>query len=113
MSRFQSSFAKYAAADLVFQFGEPGVYFAGGVGGGRSIQGIVERDVQTITDAGIPALATFVTVKDSATAGISKTEIDTGSDTYSVALRQGETPQVRQIVFVESVEGGLVRFQVN
>ena len=115
MSRFQTSHSKYAAADLVFQFGEPGVYYANGVttGGGRSISGIVERDVRVITDQGIPALATFVTVRDDAAKGITSTEIDTGLDLYSVSLRIGETPQIRQIVFVESTEAGLVRFQVN
>jgi len=114
VSRFQTSHSKYAAADLIFQFGEPGIYYAdGNTGSGRSIKGVVERDVRVITDEGIPALATFVTVRNDATRGITSTEIDTGLDLYSVSLRIGETPQIRQIVFVESTEAGLVRFRVS
>ncbi len=113
MTRFATQFKRYAARDLVRQFGESLIYYDGGSGAGRSVTGIVERDVQTITDENIPALSTFVTLRDDATAGVASTGIDTGTDTIAVPLRVGETAQVRQVVRVESTENGLVRFEVN
>lgn len=98
---------------LVRQFGETIFYYSGGTGSPREIMGIVERDVQVITDESIPALATFITVKNDATLGITSTEIDTGRDKVSIPLRVGEAAQVRQVTRVDSTENGLVRFEVN
>lgn len=113
MTRFAQQFTRLGSPLLIRQFGELVTYFAEGVGGGRAIQAIVERDVQVITDQGIPALQTLVTVRNDATLGITATEIDTGTDTLRVAMRVGETPQVRQIVRVVSTENGHVQFEVN
>lgn len=112
-SRFALQFTRSGVPGLMRQFGEPVTYYASGTGSGRAIQAMIERDVQVITDQGIPALQTLVTVKDDATLGISATEIDTGSDTLGIALRVGESAQIRQIVRVVSTENGQVQFEVN
>jgi len=112
-SAFDLHFASAGFPMLLSQFGEPVTYYSKGIGTGRPIEGIVERDVQVVTDQGIPALQTYVTVKNDGILGISSTEIDTGRDTCSISLRIGESPQVRQIVRVVSTEHGQVRFEVN
>lgn len=94
-------------------FAETVIYYAGGTGSGRTIKAVIERDIQVITDQNIPAMATFITVANSDTLGISATEIDTGSDTLSYEIRIGETPQVRQIVEVPDVDDGMIRIEVN
>ena len=95
------------------EFAETVTYYANGIGQGRSIKAVVERDVQQITDQGLPALATFVNVANHATLGILGTEVDTGVDTLGVSLRYGESAQIRQIVYVEDVDDGMLRIQVN
>ena len=94
-------------------FAETVIYYACGIGDGRSVAAVIERDVQTITDQGIPALATFVNVANHATLGITSAEIDTGVDTLAIPMRYGEALQVRQIAFVEDTDEGMIRIQVN
>lgn len=112
-TRFSQQFNRLGAPLLLRQFGESIIYYAEGTGDGRVIDAIVEREVQVITDAGIPALKTLVTVRDSETLGVSATEIDTGRDKVTVSLRVGETPQLRQITRVVSTENSVVQFEVN
>lgn len=96
------------------EFAESVTYYAGGTGSGRVIKAVIERDVQVITDQSIPALATFVTVVNSSTLGISSTEIDTGRDKLGFEIRLGDTSaQTRQIVEVSDADDGMVRFEVN
>lgn len=112
-SRFARQFTRAGVPGLIAQFGETITYYAGGTGLGREIQAMIEREQQTITDENIPALATFITVRNSDTDGISATEIDTGFDTVSFEYRVGEAVQTRQIARVESTDNGLVRFEVH
>ena len=95
------------------EFAETVVYYAGGGSVGRAIKAVIERDVQTITDQGIPALATFINVANDATLGITSTEVDTGRDKLSVSLRLNETAQLRQIIQVTDTDDGMIRFEVN
>lgn len=95
-------------------FAEAFIYYAGGGSTGRTIKGVIERDVQVISDQSIPALATFITVVNSDTLGISSTEIDTGRDKVRFDVRLGDTsPQTRQIIEVTDADDGMVRFEVN
>jgi hypothetical protein len=112
-TRFSQQFNRLGAPLLIRQFGESIVYYAGGTGAGRTIDAIIEREVQVITDAGIPALQTLITVRDSNTLGISATEIDSGRDKVTVSLRVGETAQTRQIARVVSTDNSMVQFEVN
>ena len=112
-TRFAQQFKRIGIPLLLRQFGESVTYYAGGTGSGRVVDALIERDVQVITDEGIPALQTFITVTNDATIGITSTEIDSGRDKVSVSLRVGETPQIRQIVSVAATENGRVRIEVN
>ena len=112
-TRFSQQFNRLGAPLLIRQFGESIVYYAGGTGAGRTIDAIIERDVQVITDAGIPALQTLITVRDSETLGISSTEVNSGRDKVTVSLRVGETPQLRQVGRVLSTDNSMVQFEVN
>lgn len=98
----------------MLQFSEQVTYYADGTGGGRTINAMIEREVQLVSELGdVNGLATVISVLNNATTGISSTEINTEADEITVAMRIGETPQRRQIVRVESTENGIVRFVVN
>ena len=112
-TRFAQQFKRTGVPMLLRQLGESVTYYAGGTGAGRAVSALIERDVQVITDEGVPALQTFITVTNDATIGISSTEIDTGRDKVSFSLRIGESPQIRQIATVASTDNGRVRFEVN
>lgn len=113
-TRFAQQFTRHGAQSLVRQFGEPIVYYADNTGGGRSINAIVERDIDVIGESGeVIGQMIVVRVLNNSTTGISSTEIDTGADQISVALRVGESAVRKQIVKVQSTENGMVRFEVN
>lgn len=114
-TRFASQFARSAAPNLMFQFSEPIGYYNAAGDAVRTIDALIERNVEMIDETGgtVAANAMIIRVRDSATLGISSTEIDTGGDEVSVALRVGEDAQRRAIVKVLSTENGLVRFGVQ
>ena len=94
-------------------FAETVIYYPGGAGSGRTIKAIIDRDVQVITDQGIPALQTFIEVVNDATLGISSTEVDTGRDKVAVSLRINEAAQTRQLGNVVYTDIGMIRIEVN
>ncbi len=109
MSRFASQFRRSGAVALVRQFGETVVYYAQGAGDGRPIQGIVTRG-QAV---GGTAQQIDVDVIDSATLGISATEINDSTDQIEVALVEGGARQRREITFVPDDSNGMLRLRVR
>lgn len=113
-TRFAQQFRRAGSVSLMAQFGDDVIYYAGGVGDGRAIKGMIERDVSVISEAGdVVGLAFVIRVLDNDTTGISSTEVDTGTDLIGVSLRVGEEMQQRQVVRVISTENGIVRLQVQ
>ena len=99
---------------LLREFGETITYFAGGVGGGLSIQAIVERDVEVPSESGDQvALAMIIRVLDSATLGISSASINDGTDDVSVALVPDGSLSRRRISRTIDDANGVVRFLVR
>jgi hypothetical protein len=99
---------------LLREFGEPVVYFAGGVGGGLPIQAIVERDVEVPSESGDQvSLATIIRVLNSPTEGISAATINDGTDDISVALVPDGSLSRRRISRTIDDANGVVRFLVR
>lgn len=99
---------------MLLQFGETVGYYNRAGDPVRNVTAMVERNVEIVSEAGVVGQATIIRVRDSSSLGISSTEIDTGGDKVSFALRVGETPaQSKSIVRVMSTENGLVRFMVQ
>lgn len=114
MTRFATNFAATAAQSLTLQFGESIGYYNRAGDPVRNVMAMIDRNVEIISEAGIPGRADIIRVKNDASTGISSTEIDTGGDKVSFPLRVGETPaQSKSIVKVEATENGLVRFMVQ
>lgn len=114
MSRFATQFRRGAAPNLQRQFGETVVYYrADGVT--RNITAIVVREsLAIIAELGdIVGANLIVEVQNSATLGISSSEVDTGGDRISVALRNGETATQRSIVRVLSDSGAYLRLALQ
>lgn len=112
-SRFAQQFSRTGAVTLVHQFGDDLIYYAGGIGDGRAIRGMIERSQAPLDVLGeVMANPIVIRVLDDATTGISSTEIDTGVDLIGVPLRVGEEPQQRQITRVLSTENGIIRFEL-
>jgi hypothetical protein len=94
----------YMAADMAIvtgtdDHGETVTYRPYG-GTARSITAIVERDDETDVDvaSNVTAPLITITVANSATAGISATEIKVGADQIDVADRPGKTATSRVIL---------------
>lgn len=112
MSRFASQYRRSGAPALVRQFGETVIYYARGVGDGRTIQGIVTRG-QSVGPTGHTAQQIDIEVIDSAAIGISASEVDDGCDQIGVALIQGGDLQRREITLVPDDSNGMVRLRVR
>lgn len=112
-TRFAQQFKRTGAPSLLRQFAEPIVYYPGGIADGRSIDAIVTRGVEVVSETGQVAYAIVVRVLDDATLGISATEIDDGRDVVLVALNTGGTPERRQITRTKDDSNGMVRFMVR
>lgn len=109
---FGRIFLRTGGPNLFRQFGEYVTYYNRDGDAGRSVRAMVERGtLDVVTEAGdLTSQAVIVRVENHATRGITSTEIDTGGDELSVALRNGETPQRRSIVRVLGDSAGFVRF---
>ena len=111
---FDDQFAVSAVPSLQAYFGESIVYKPRG-GGSRSIVGMVDRTDRNLLDgtdrAMIPAFT--ITVANSATTGILSTEINTGGDAITVAIRYGGTAVDRRISKVLETNGSSVTFEVT
>ena len=104
-----------ASADaFLAAFGEPGTYLPRG-GGERAITIIVDRDGNTPID-GVPSGNSgyfLITVKNSATEGISSTEIDTGGDKIKFANRIGKTATNKSILKIVSQDAGMIQLEAR
>lgn len=109
---FASQFRRIGGPNLVRQFGESLTYHPRG-GVARTVKGIVERDVEVISEAGVSGKATIVRVLDKSVCGIQSTEIDTGGDEIEVSLRVGDVAKRKSIMRVMSTANGVVRFMVQ
>lgn len=113
MTRFATNFARTGAQSLTLQFGETIGYYNRAGDAVRNVSAMIDRNVEIVSEAGIPGHATIIRVRNDATYGITSTEIDTGGDEVSYARRVGETAKRRAIVRVESTDNGIVRFMVQ
>ncbi len=113
MSLFDTQFASSAVPGLQAYFGESLTYKPR-AGGSRSITGMVDRTDRNLMDgtdrATIPSFV--ITVANLVTTGILSTEINTGGDVITVAVRDGGTAVDRRIVKVLETNGSSVTFEV-
>lgn len=106
---------KLAARDLLEIYGEPMVYFAGGVGDGVTRTAIVTRT----GPAGLPGLPgvraerLLVSVLNDADDGISSDAIDTGLDLIAVAARIGGTIKPRRILKIDELDAGMMTLELQ
>lgn len=94
-------------------FGQAITYYPRG-GGSRAIVGIVDQE-QVSGIPGVPGANTppaRITVKNSATDGISSTEIDTGGDKIGYSVRIGQAAQSRRIGKIISQDHGMLTLEV-
>ena len=98
---------------LLREMGEPLTYYADGGMTGRSINGIVERNVEVPNGNCDVAQALIIRVLDSLTEGIAASEIDDGQDDISVPLKAGGTAERRRISRFIDDANGVVRFMVR
>lgn len=115
MTVFDDLFRDAAAPELLTQFGESVVYVPKG-GTPRTItQAIVDRNPPEAI-VGPPSghgPQLLVTVKDDATTGISRTEINTGGDRIEVAVRKGGTAKSMQVNKLVKDTGGMLSMEVR
>lgn len=109
-NRFASHFKKTGARGLLYQFGEPVVYYPL-TGSSRAVTALVTRDELTvIAETGdVQSQSLTIRVLNDSVLGIASTEVETGGDEIAVALRLGETRVRRAIVRVEADSTGLLR----
>jgi hypothetical protein len=113
-SRFRQQFSRTGAVSTVRQFGEPATYYPQGIGTGRAIQVIVERDVEVVSGIGDQVgYAMVCRALDHATLGILSTEIDDGRDEISLPTVEGGTADRRSVTRKISTANGFVRFMVR
>lgn len=102
-----------AASKFTDCFGESVVYRPR-TGAARTIRAIVDRQ----SYAAIPGLSqgigpnVTVHVLNSATLGISSTELDTGGDKMDVALRLGKTAETRVIARLVGHDAGMLDLEL-
>lgn len=114
-TRFAQHFKRTAVPNILRQFGETVVYFAGGIGAGREITAAVVRDpLAIIAEIGeVLTNAMIVRVTNDATLGMLVTDIDTGRDRLRVPLEVDGDPQIRSVVRILSDANGFVRLLVQ
>jgi hypothetical protein len=111
-SRFAQQFKRTGAPPLVYQFGEPVVYYPrGSTDNARPIFAIVERTEEFIENAVVQAIR--CRVLNDAVSGILSTEINDGRDEIAVALVQDGPLERREITKMEDDSNGMVRFKVR
>jgi hypothetical protein len=114
MSRFRTQFQRAGSRSAIRQFGEPATYYPGGGSVGRSIQVIVQRDVEVPDETGNQvALAMTCRALDHATLGILATEINDGRDEILLPIVEGGPPKRRAITRKIDTANGMVRFMVR
>lgn len=114
MTRFRSQFQRAGSVSLLRGFGESIVYYPKGIGSGRPIEAMVERNVAIPSEVdGQVTQAIVVRVLDSATSGISNDELDDQRDEILVALIQGGPRERRQVTRLIDDPNGLLRLQVR
>ncbi len=109
MTEFSEAFAAGPGPDLLAEFGE-NVTYRPRAGGTRSIGGIVITNplglVGNVDDA--PAVRIHIRVLNSATLGISGSELNLGGDKIDAPLRDGGTAQTLAIKELVSDNGGFL-----
>jgi hypothetical protein len=94
-------------------FGETATYKPKNGGATRSIKVVVNRNIPVeISPQGVTRYPILVAVTNSATYGISATELDTGADKIAVAFRQGGTAQDFLLGTPEAQDGGMLYFRL-
>lgn len=79
----------------------------------RAIKVVVNRNLPVEFDAqGVARYSILVFVQNSATKGISATELDSGSDRISVPFREGGTAQTFSLGVPESQDAGGMTFRL-
>jgi hypothetical protein len=110
------SYLKTAAGHIVGTWGEA-VTYKPSVGATRSISAVIDRpgvrksDIPGAYAANGPEI--LVRVINDSTTGITASEVNTGKDLISLAVRLGQTAQDRLITKVVSHDEGLVVLEVR
>jgi hypothetical protein len=114
-TRFAQHFKRTSVPNILRQFGETVVYFAGGIGSGKEIEATVVRDpLAIIAEIGeVLTQAMIVRVTNDAVLGMLVTDIDTGRDRIRVPLESDGNPEVRSVVRILSDVNGFVRLLVQ
>jgi hypothetical protein len=81
----------------------------------RTITALVDREPPAflLEADGLAVPTVHVIVRNSATTGISSSEVDTGGDQMDVALRLGQAAATKRIVRIVSHDAGLLRLEVR
>ena len=100
--------------DSVFldAFGESIVYKPAG-GGEREIVAIVDRNPNINNAPHGISLAMSITIANNSTTGISSSEVDTGGDKVTLAVREGETAQDRLIKSITSQDCNMMTLEIR
>ena len=115
MTRFATQFAGTGARNLIKQFGETVGYYNAAGGPVRNVSAIVERRESVIIAEVGDLNGQFVIVRtlDDSTDGIASSELNTGGDEISVALRVGTTAERRSVARVLNNDNGMTRVLVQ
>lgn len=102
------------SGDFLSEFGEDIKYLPNG-GGEREIRAVVDRELPAeIPGAGQgQSSVIIIIVANSATTGISASEIDTGGDKVELAMRMGETVKQRRITKMIQQDAGMLTLEVR
>lgn len=114
MTAFDSQFTASAVTPLFGLFSETITYRPRG-GGTRSITAMITRIDRTqwqgIDNASIPSAT--ITVRNSASEGISSTEINAGGDRIDYQVRDGVTATTHTLMRITDTNGSVVTFEVS
>jgi hypothetical protein len=112
-SNFHSEMQDGGAPMLVDYIGEAVTYNPASTA--RAINAIVHRNpIEALPETpDLVGIAFVVKVIDDDTLGISAAELNKGSDTISVAVREGGTPETRQITRLIESGGGMLTLGVR
>ena len=112
---FDTMFAKSAFSGLLLMHGEPLLYMPCD-GRPRPITAIIDRDPPTILDGSGNAVtpSAVIQVYDSRTTGISRKELDIGSDQVRFPLRVGDTAYKSfSLMVLQASSGGVTALMVR
>jgi hypothetical protein len=113
-TRHSQRFSRSSFPLLLREYGETAIYYPLAVtGNARTIQVIIERNVEVQSETGDVSRAITCRALDDSTLGISAAEIDDGRDEIALALIPGGATSRRTITHMIDNANGIVRFMVR